>query len=283
MTTSLTEPQASRDLLRGYSLEITAKELSSANDMASALPPSTLMMVPHLAKISDQSRLAAACAIRHLGLIPVPHFSARRIASEESCAHFLAQTVAEAGVDACFVVAGDPAMPAGRFADSATLIGTGLFERAGIRILGVAGYPEGHKHMAQAEAWRVLESKCQDIAARGMKPEIITQFCFDAPTILSWLVALRARGIDCPVRLGIPSPATIASLLRFAASCGVGASASVLSHYGISASKLLSSAGPNRLIDDLARGLGDAHGVVSLHFHPFGGLARRSDWIEHYR
>ncbi|NVN43746.1 methylenetetrahydrofolate reductase [Asaia siamensis] len=283
MTTSLTDTQASMALLRGYSLEITAKELSAAHDIAAALPPSTLMMVPHLAKIPDQSRLAAACAIRQLGLSPVPHFSARRIDSEESCARFLAQLVAEAGVDHCFVVAGDPAVPAGPFADSATLIGTGLFERAGIKVLGVAGYPEGHKHMAPAEAWHVLEAKCRDIAARGMQPEIVTQFCFDAPTILTWLVALRTRGIDCPVRLGIPGPATIASLLRFAASCGVGASASVLAHYGISASKLLSSAGPNRLVDDLAEGLGDAHGRVSLHFHPFGGLARLIDWLEQYR
>jgi len=68
-----------------------------------------------------------------------------------------------------------------------------------------------------------------------------------------------------------------------AAACGVEASTSVLAQYGIAMGKLLGTTGPDRLIDDLAEGLGSAHGAVSLHSHPFGGTERLMKWLDHYQ
>ena len=84
------------------------------------------------------------------------------------------------------------------------------------------------------------------------------------------------------VRIGIPGPAGIKTLMRFAARCGVGASASVLTKYGISITKLIGTAGPDKLVDALGKGLGSQHGKVRLHFYPFGGLARTVEWINNY-
>ena len=120
------------------------------------------------------------------------------------------------------------------------------------------------------------------IESRGMAPLIVTQFAFDADRVLDWLAELRRRGIDAPVRLGVPGPAGIKTLLRFAKRCGVGASASVMTKYGVSLSRLMGSAGPDRLVDSLAEGLGPQHGPVRLHFYPFGGVARTVDWINDY-
>jgi methylenetetrahydrofolate reductase (NADPH) len=50
--------------------------------------------------------------------------------------------------------------------------------------------------------------------------------------------------VDVPVRLGIPGPAGIKTLMRFASGCGVGASTAVLAKYGISIGKLFGSVGP---------------------------------------
>jgi methylenetetrahydrofolate reductase (NADPH) len=125
-----------------------------------------------------------------------------------------------------------------------------------------------------------------DITARGMAPLIVTQFGFDPDAVLAWLAELRARGIDVPVRLGVPGPAGIKRLMTFAARCGVGASTAVLRKYGISVTNLLGSAGPDKLVDSYARGIRPEHGKVRLHFYPFGGLDKTLDWIlayEHQR
>lgn len=134
----------------------------------------------------------------------------------------------------CFVIAGDPATPMRPFADSSSLIETGVFERWGIKVLGVGGHPEGHPVMSTAERWEVLER-------RGMAPWIVTQFAFDADIVLAWLKTLRERGIEHPVRVGVPGTAGVAVLARYAALCGVGACASMLSKYGVSIGKLFVS------------------------------------------
>ncbi|WP_445012356.1 hypothetical protein, partial [Enterobacter hormaechei] len=94
-------------------------------------------------------------------------------------------------------------------------------------------------------------------------PLIITQFAFDADIVLAWLDDLRSRDIRVPVLVGVPGPASITRLARYAAMCGVGASASMLARYGISIGRLLGSAGPEVFVDRLAGGLTDAHGLVS--------------------
>lgn len=137
--------------------------------------------------------------------------------------------------------------------------------------------------MSSDERWQALQRKCQGIESRGMAPLIVTQFAFDADIVLAWLDALRTRGITVPVLVGVPGPASITRLLRYAAMCGVGASASMLARYGVSIGRLLGTAGPEVFVDRLVQGLTDAHGLVSPHLFPFGGIAPSLDWIELYR
>jgi methylenetetrahydrofolate reductase (NADPH) len=111
---------------------------------------------------------------------------------------------------------------------------------------------------------------------------VVTQFGFDPEAFLAWLKKLRALGIETPVRIGIPGPAGIKTLLRFASRCGVGASTSVMKKYGISITNLLGSAGPDKLVDTFAAKLCDEHGRVRLHFYPFGGMVRTVEWIADY-
>jgi methylenetetrahydrofolate reductase (NADPH) len=220
--------------------------------------------------------------VRELGFEPMPHFSARRITSEDDFEGYLKAVVEQAGVQRCFIVAGDPPEPQGPYFDTSALIATGAFERAGIRAIGIGGHPEGHPNMSTEQCWQVLDTKVSEIERRGMAPLIVTQFSFDPDAVLAWLKELRARGIDAPVRIGIPGPAGIKTLLRFATRCGVGASASVMKKYGVSITNLLGSAGPEKLVDAFAQRLGDEHGRVRLHFYPFGGLVRTAEWIADY-
>lgn len=277
------QPRPAGNITHAYSLEVSAKDMPALSAAAPRIVPGSTIAIPYLPREDDDARLAAVLTVRKLGFEPMPHLSARRIASLAGFESFVQRAVAEAGVERCFVIAGDPSTPVGPFTDSAALIDTGVFERAGIKVIGVGGHPEGHPVMSTADQWNVLERKCRSIAQRGMTPLIVTQFAFDADIVLTWLKALRARGIDHPVRVGVPGPASIAVLARYAALCGVSACASMWSKYGVSIGKLFGTAGPDLFVERLAAGLTEAHGKVSLHFFPFGGIAQSVKWIEQYR
>ena len=266
----------------GFSLEMTAKDEASLRDAAPLIPPETPVAITYLPGEELAARVAATIAVRELGFEPMPHFSARRITSPADFEGYLRAVVERAGVRRCFIVAGDPPAPQGPYFDTMALIETGAFERAGIQAIGVGGHPEGHPNMSADQCWQVLETKVRAIEARGMAPLVVTQFGFDPDAFLGWLRELRARGIDCPVRIGVPGPAGIKRLLAFAARCGVGASASVMKKYGVSIGNLLGTAGPDKLVDAFAAGLGEEHGRVRLHFYPFGGMVRTVEWIRDY-
>lgn len=265
-----------------YSLEVTAKDVPALHDAAPCIPAGTPLSITFLPDENPKARIAAVVAARKMGFEPMPHFSARRIASQADFETYLRGVVDEAQVTRCFIVAGDPPVPLGPYSDTMSLIQTGAFEKAGIKAIGIGGHPEGHPIMSTDECWAVLSAKVDEIERRGMAALIVTQFGFDSDAVLAWLKELRARGIAAPVRIGIPGPASIRLLLRFAARCGVGASAAVMKKYGVSITNLLGSAGPDTLVDGFADGLGAEHGDVRLHFYPFGGLVKTVEWINAY-
>lgn len=269
--------------ISAFSLEVSAKAMPALCAEADRIPRGTVISIPYLASEDDDTRLAAAHTVRALGFEPMPHLSARRVGSRAALERFLERAAGEAGVARCLLIAGDLATPAGPFADSASIIQTGVLEQCGIKVVAIGGHPEGHPAMRSEERWQALEGKCQAIEARGMAPLVVTQFAFDADTVLAWLDALRTRGIAVPVLVGVPGPASITRLLRYAAMCGVGASASMLARYGISIGRLLGTAGPEVFVDRLVNGLTDAHGPVSPHFFPFGGVAPSLEWMAQYR
>lgn len=266
----------------GYSLEMTAKDIDALREAAPLIPPETPVAITFLPGEEQGARVAAAQLVRELGFEPMPHFSARRITSEDHFEDYLQAVVREAGVSRCFIVAGDPPEPQGPYFDTSALLATGAFEAADIKAIGIGGHPEGHPHMSADQGWQVIDHKIAEIEQRGMATLIVTQFAFDAEPVLGWLKHLRARGIDAPVRIGVPGPAGIKRLLRFAAHCGVGASATVMKKYGVSIGNLLGSAGPDKLVDAFAAGLGEEHGRVRLHFYPFGGIKPTAEWIAGY-
>jgi methylenetetrahydrofolate reductase (NADPH) len=267
----------------GYSLEMTAKDHAALHNAAALIQPETPVSIAFLPGEALAARVAAAKAVRDLGFEPMPHFSARRLTSNDDFAGYLAAAVRDAGVTRCFIVAGDPPVPEGPFADTASLLATGAFETAGIKAIGIGGHPDGHPVMSEQQCWDVLAAKVADITARGMAPLIVTQFSFDAVRVVDWLEALRARGIDAPVRIGVTGPTSIRRLLTYARHCGVEASASVMKKYGTSLANLLTTAKPDKFVNYCAARLGPQHGRVRLHFYPFGGIAQTAEWIAGYR
>jgi methylenetetrahydrofolate reductase (NADPH) len=270
------------NMVDGYSLEMTAKERDGLREAAPLILPGTQIAVTFLPGEEMSERVEAAVLLRELGFEPIAHISARRLESVEQLDRYLADLSTKAGVERVFVIAGDPPEPEGPFENSLQIIESGLLEKHGIRIVGLGGHPQGHPHNTPAELWDWMDRKLAAVRAHGMVPLIVTQFGFDADAIVEWIGEMRARGIDVPVRLGVPGPAGIKRLLGFAKRCGVGASASVMKKYGISLTNLIGSAGPDKLIASLEKGLTPQHGRVRLHFYPFGALTAAAEWINTY-
>ena len=274
--------QAPANMVDGYSLEMTAKEIEGLREAAPLIRPGTQVAVTFLPGEELAQRVEAAVLVRELGFEPIVHLSARRIESAEQLDWYLGEITTKAKVKRVFIIAGDPPEPEGPYSDSLQIIETGLLEKHGIEIVGVGGHPEGHPNNTPAELWVWMEKKLAAIRAHGMVPLVVTQFAFDDDAIVNWLAEMRQRGIDVPVRLGVPGPAGIKRLLGFAKRCGVGASASVMKKYGISLTNLIGSAGPDKLVNSLDKKLGAEHGRVRLHLYPFGALTASAEWINEY-
>ena len=270
------------NMVDGYSLEMTAKEIEGLREAAHLIRPNTQVAVTFLPGEELTQRIEATIAVRELGFEPIIHLSARRIESEVQLDWYLGEVTQKAGVKRVFIIAGDPAEAEGPYSDSLQIIETGLLEKHGIQIVGVGGHPEGHPNNTPAELWVWMEKKIAAVRAHGMTPLVVTQFAFDDDAIVAWLAEMRARGIDVPVRLGVPGPAGIKRLLGFAKRCGVGASASVMKKYGVSITNLIGSAGPDKLVNSLGKKLDARHGRVRLHLYPFGALTASAEWINTY-
>ncbi|TAL04406.1 MAG: methylenetetrahydrofolate reductase [Rhodospirillaceae bacterium] len=269
------------DLVRSFSLEITAKDVESLFDAAPLIPNGTPISVTYLPSEDMDSRVTAARAAKSLGFTPMPHISARRIPSRNDLAGFLAALDEHVGIERAFVIAGDPATPMGPYEDALAVIRSGLLDGHGIRTIGISGYPEGHPEISDSKLMKAMKDKLEALAERDKAAEIMTQFAFDSDAILAWLERIRQEGIIAPVRIGVPGPASVTKLIRFAARCGVGASTKVLLKYGASITRLLSTAGPERLIDTLAERLDTSrHGEIMLHFYPFGALVDTARLID---
>jgi methylenetetrahydrofolate reductase (NADPH) len=283
-TVTDTSTTAMQRLLHDYSLEMTAKDVAKLEEAADIIPQGTHISVTYLPGEELDMRVAAAKAVRRLGFLPVPHISARRVASEQDLRTFLGRLRDEVQFDHCFVVAGDPPQPMGPYEDALAIIKTGLLGEYGVKNVGISGYPEGHPDISNDKLWQALRDKQAVLNDLGLDFAIMTQFGFDADPVLDWLAQVRREGVHAPVRIGVAGPAKIKTLLAFAARCGVGTSAKVVAKYGLSITNLLGSKGPEPIINELANRLDPAvHGEVLLHFYPFGGFVKTTQWVEDFK
>jgi methylenetetrahydrofolate reductase (NADPH) len=271
-------------LLSDFSLEMTGKDAGKLEEARGNIPPGTRINVTFLENEEPRMRLEAIKAVKRFGYVPVAHISARRLRSREMLEEYLSALAAEDAAENVLIIAGDPVEPLGPFEDALAVIKSGVLQQYGVRNIGVGGYPEGHPAIPESALWSALEGKVAALRQQELPGAVITQFGFDVDSVLKWIEAVRERGIDLPVRVGVPGPAGVRRLLTFAGRLGVGTSAGIAKKYGFSISNLMGTTGPDKFILSLAEGLDpERHGEVKLHFYTFGGLKATSDWIADFR
>jgi methylenetetrahydrofolate reductase (NADPH) len=270
-------------VLDDFSMEMTGKDVAKVENAASVIPPGTRINVTFLENEDQAMRVNAAAAAKHLGFTPVPHISARRLGSRETLEEFLTALRDVEATENVFVVGGDPPVPVGPYEDSLALIESGVLQEYGVRHISIAGYPDGHPDIPANVLWSALEKKVAALSSLEIPAAVITQVDFDVDRVLSWVAEVREHGIELPIRVGVPGPASVKLLLGFAARLGVSTSATIARKYGLSVTNLLGKAGPDRFVRDLAAGLDPAkHGEVKLHFYTFGGFKTTAEWIANH-
>src|SRR3546814_8873360 len=86
-----------------------------------------------------------------------------------------------------------------------------LFDRYGIRTIGIAGHPEGNNAIGDETILASLREKTAFEARTDADRHIVTQFCFDARTIIDWDSRLRRAGNRLTINTGIAGPARLKS------------------------------------------------------------------------
>ena len=211
-----------------------------------AVPPRSKIHLTAVAGRPYGETIEAAARVRAQGLEPVPHLAARDIESHAALDDVLSRLTRWAGVQRMLIVGGDSRHAKGPFGSALELIESGLLQRAGLREIAVAAYPEGHPRLSQDALDRALIAKIEAGAQTGLGVSIVTQLCFDADAVLGWVRRLRHLGIENPVRIGMAGPADLCSLIRLARRCGVRATAQSLTRHAGLTKHLLAAGTPDR-------------------------------------
>src|SRR6516165_7337612 len=96
-----------QDLLKSYSIEVTAHQAQRIPRFADDVPPGTRIYIPHTPHTSFSEIVDLAGRIRGEGMEPVPHVVARRIESMGALQDLLKRFNEHAGVTQVLAVAGD--------------------------------------------------------------------------------------------------------------------------------------------------------------------------------
>jgi methylenetetrahydrofolate reductase (NADPH) len=220
------------------------------------------------ATIEFAGRLAAH------GFRVAPHLSARLIRDRSELGEIL-ERLQEAGIKDAFVVAGDVDEPAGEFEGAVDLLramsGIGhQFEK-----VGITGYPESHPIISDETTIQAMYDKAP------YADYIISQICFDPKTISDWARWVKRRGVDLPIRVGMPGVVNRQKLMRISATIGLGESARFLLKQRNWLLKMFMPGGysPNRLVLGLKPALADPESnIEGFHIYTFNDVEKTEAW-----
>jgi len=269
-----------QDFARSYSIETTVREAARVEHFSDFVSKGTWIYIPHIPGTDIRETVALATRLRREGMEPVPHIVGRRFESLEVLDSFLAQLAGQAGVEQVLAVAGDTPAPVGKIESALQVLESGLLEKHGIKRVGVAGHPEGHKQVSDPILNAALRQKNEYAKKTGNYVCIVTQFLFTAEPVIAWEAKTPEIG-DLPYMVGLPGLASPTSLLKFALDCGVGPSLEAFAKRAGKFTKLLTVATPDELLVDLVqyKERNPATHLAGIHFFPFGGFKRTAAWI----
>jgi methylenetetrahydrofolate reductase (NADPH) len=245
-----------------------------ADAVLAHVPPEIKVTVTASASRGLDASLDLVERLSAAGYAVVPHLSARLVRDP---AHLREVTgrLRAAAVDDVFVIAGDIDEPSGEFAGAAELLAA--IEELGHRFsaVGISGYPESHHVISDETTIEAMFEK------EPMATYIVSQICFDAATIDTWVRRVRDRGTMLPIWVGVPGGVTNRRLLQISRRIGLGESARFLRAHGAWIRRLALPRvyEPTALVEALGPIVADpAARVAGFHLYTFNELERTERW-----
>lgn len=269
------------ELITNGSIECTLGDAPTIARAADLLPRGMDVYVTALPHQSLRDTLTGLRQIRRAGLHPVPHLAARRVPSRPALREFLERAVLECDVQRVFVIGGDDHQVRGPYRDSEALLRDDSLRAAGIREVGIAGYPEGHPRIAADVLHSSFAAKRALARDQELGLFVLTQFSFAPARVIEYCAALARIARDVPVYVGMAGPTQPQALLRYAQRCGVSASLRALQSMGFGAARMVSRTDPIEQLHSIARYCAPRSdcNVVGAHFFSFGAFARTAAWL----
>ncbi|HIY66469.1 MAG TPA: methylenetetrahydrofolate reductase [Candidatus Agrococcus pullicola] len=210
--------------------------------------------------------------LRRRGHPTVPHLAARMVEGHDHLARLI-DTFDELGVNDAFVIAGDAETPRGPYDGAIGLLEAMHDNGHPFEQIGITGYPEKHAVIPDTQTIAAMADKAR------FATYIVSQICFDATTVEEWIAAMRARGIDLPLHIGIPGVADRTRLLRISSRIGLRDAARFLTKQAGVAVRAAVGYTPDRLIDGLADVFERPESrIVGWHVFSFNEIARTNKW-----
>ena len=276
------QSHAVSSLLKNSSIELSTNGESAISKAAAVLPGNMGVYVPKMPDAALGDKLVQLKLLHKYGFNPIPHIVARQLSSDSELRAFLSYAIVTAGVRRALVIGGDNADVAGPFADSAAVIESGILGELGITAVDVAGYPDGHPKIPREVLIADLQRKVELADEQGLELSIVTQFSFDADSVVRFCSEMAEAVPGVPVYAGLAGPTSPAKLLRFAKICGVSTSMRAANKLGMNAIRLATHSGPEKQFDTLASGVTAcvAGNLKGIHLFSFGGFVDSAKWLD---
>jgi methylenetetrahydrofolate reductase (NADPH) len=277
-----TAPQAVTDsdgveaLLTGARFELMP--FDSFSDEITHLPDDATIAITTSPQLGIGATIERTEEATAQGYEVVPHIAARYV-EDEAHLEEIARRLTEAGVTDIFVPGGDREEPAGEFESAYGLLSALEDTEYSFEEVGITGYPEGHEFLDEETLAEAMAEK------EPHATYIVTQLCYDPETVLEWIEAIRDRGVELPVEVGIPGVMNYQRLMQISKKVGVGDSIKFLKKTtGVLGfvKQLVGSRGtyePDDLIDGLAPYVDDErYGIRGVHIYTFNQTPDTESW-----
>ena len=273
------------NLLDDCSIEIAPTPTKNIKEFCSYLPAGTKIYIVSLAGRDFADIIATAKDLRNEGFEPIPHIAARSVNDYDQLEEHLRKLQDGAEIREVLVIGGSWSQPVGTFDSSLKLLETGLFCKYRISRIGVAGHPEGHPSVSDDVLLEALHQKREFAKTVGIELFVVTQFCFDSYSIITWEEKIRTKIGGLPIHVGVPGLSSITGLVKYARICGIGPSVRFLTHGLDRLVKLAKTWTPDQLLTELCRhkAANPEFSMEKIHFYSFGELSLIAKWINAVR